>query len=143
MDKLNILESDKVVMYNGISSAKAWFIMKYYGHPNTRILRGGLKQWTSLDYPITSMRTPIDYTNMSTNTFEAKEPNTKMLIEYGELLTQIDSNFQLKLTIKELGVGNTLAPVYNSSALWIRPNQNLKFKFLSRFSQKIFIFSNL
>lgn len=91
MDKLNILESNKVVMYNGVSSAKAWFIMKYYGHPSTRILRGGLKQWMALNYPITSMKTPIDYTEASSNTFEAKEPNTNMLIEYDEVLKKIGS----------------------------------------------------
>ena len=89
MDKLNILEENKVVMYNGISAAKAWFIMKYYGHPNTRILRGGLARWTELDYPITSMKTPIDYTEVSSNTFEAKEPKTNMLINYEEILKKI------------------------------------------------------
>jgi 3-mercaptopyruvate sulfurtransferase SseA len=89
MVKFNILDDNKVVMYNGISAAKAWFIMKYYGHPSTHILRGGVELWMKLDYPMTSMKLPIDYTEVKMDTFQAKEPNTNMLIDYEEVLKKI------------------------------------------------------
>jgi 3-mercaptopyruvate sulfurtransferase SseA len=93
MVKLNILEDNKVVMYNGISAAKAWFIMKYYGHPSTHILRGGVELWMKLDYPMTSMKLPIDYTEVKMDTFQAKEPNTNMLIDYDEVLKKIGCKY--------------------------------------------------
>jgi len=76
-------------MYNGISAAKAWFIMKYYGHPNTMVLDGGIKGWKRRGYPIVTMKTPVDYTQTPTKTFTAQEPNHKMLIDYEEVISKI------------------------------------------------------
>ncbi|CAI2384611.1 unnamed protein product [Moneuplotes crassus] len=92
MKKLNILDESDVVLYNGISTAKAWFIMKYYGHPSTRILCGGIKEWNQKGYPTTSHKTPIDYTSIAHDTFTAKEPNEDMLIDYHEVLQKIGRN---------------------------------------------------
>jgi len=91
MKKLNILSESTVIMYNGISAAKAWFIMKYYGHPSTMILDGGIREWKRLDYPINTMKTPVDYTSAPVKTFTAKEPNTSMVIEYEEVLKKVGS----------------------------------------------------
>mmetsp|Transcript_10656 Transcript_10656/g.9379 ORF Transcript_10656/g.9379 Transcript_10656/m.9379 type:complete len:234 (-) Transcript_10656:48-749(-) len=92
MKKLNILSESTVIMYNGISAAKAWFIMKYYGHPSTMILDGGIREWKRLDYPINTMKTPVDYTSAPVKTFTAKEPNTSMVIEYEEVLKKVGND---------------------------------------------------
>lgn len=94
MKKLNILESNQVVFYNGISTAKAWFIMKYYGHPSSRILNGGIREWNEKGYPINIHKSAIDYTTTRCTTFTAKEPKVEMLIDYTEVLEKIGSKCQ-------------------------------------------------
>lgn len=89
MRKLYIFENNKVVIYNNMSSYKLWHIMKYYGHPNVFILDGGMKQWSHLKYPINTFKTPIDYSQHQTNTFEGKEPDDKMLADFDYVIKNI------------------------------------------------------
>jgi thiosulfate/3-mercaptopyruvate sulfurtransferase len=96
MKKMYIQEDNQVVIYNSISAAKAWFIMKYYGHPNTYILDGGISQWSKLKYPINTFKTPMDYSNYQGSAFEAKEPNTDMLASLDDVLEKIGRPHQNK-----------------------------------------------
>jgi thiosulfate/3-mercaptopyruvate sulfurtransferase len=89
MRKLNIFEDNRVVIYNSISAAKVWFIMKYYGHPNTFLLDGGMREWAKRKYPVNSFKSPIDYSTHSAKTFEAKTPDENMLIDMDEVINKI------------------------------------------------------
>ena len=89
MRKYNIYESNHVVMYNGISAAKAWFIMKYYGHPNTSILSGGITHWKEHNFPVNTFKNPIDYSRVQAETFTAQEPRKEMLIDFEEVVKKI------------------------------------------------------
>jgi 3-mercaptopyruvate sulfurtransferase SseA len=89
MKKMHILEEDTVVVFNSITAAKAWFILKYYGHPNVHILDGGLRKWSSLKYPLNTFKCPIDYSSHSGPSFTAKEPDTHMLIHINEILKKL------------------------------------------------------
>lgn len=95
MKKLNIKETDEVVVYNGISAAKAWFIFRHYKFPNVKLLDGGLKGWTELHYPLNKFITPVDFSSSATDTFEAKTPDTTELCHLDELLTKIDGSSQI------------------------------------------------
>lgn len=89
MKKLNILEKNKVVIYNSISAAKLWWIMNYYGHPNSFILDGGMRQWNKLKYPVNTHKSPIDYSDTDSDTFKAKDPDTSKLVELDEILERL------------------------------------------------------
>lgn len=89
MAQLNIFEDNRVVIYNSISAAKFWFIMKYYGHPNSFILDGGMREWAKRKYPINTFKSPIDYSSHQTSTFKAKKPDENMLIELDSVLKKL------------------------------------------------------
>ena len=95
MKRLNIKEKDEVIVYNGISAAKAWFIFRHYKFPNVKLLDGGLKGWSELKYPLNKFVTPVDHSESSSDTFEAKTPDEKELIHLDELCTKIDGSTQI------------------------------------------------
>jgi thiosulfate/3-mercaptopyruvate sulfurtransferase len=46
-----------VVVYDAASSraaARAWWLLRYFGHPDVRVLDGGLEAWMAAGYPATS-----------------------------------------------------------------------------------------
>mmetsp|Transcript_42253 Transcript_42253/g.49143 ORF Transcript_42253/g.49143 Transcript_42253/m.49143 type:complete len:272 (-) Transcript_42253:33-848(-) len=95
MKRLNIKEDDKVIVYNGISAAKAWFILRHYGFPSVRILDGGLKHWTDLKNPLNKFVSPVDHSDHAKDTFKAKDADDHELVHIDELLTKIDGSTQI------------------------------------------------
>ena len=48
MQNLGLNNEDKIIIYDNsplLSSARAWFLLRYFGHKNILILNGGLKNW--------------------------------------------------------------------------------------------------
>ena len=89
MDKLNIFEDNRVVIYNSVSAAKAWYIFKYYGHPNAMILDGGMSEWARRKYPINTFKSPMDYTDHPSTTFKAKTPEKDTVADLDYVLSKI------------------------------------------------------
>lgn len=89
MDKLNIFEDNRVVIYNSISAAKAWFIFNYFGHPDTKLLDGGLREWSRRNYPINTFKSPMDYTDHPSTTFRAKDPQKDVLADLDHVIAKM------------------------------------------------------
>eukprot|EP00216_Chloropicon_sp_CCMP2111_P003808 CAMPEP_0198237116 /NCGR_PEP_ID=MMETSP1446-20131203/2964_1 /TAXON_ID=1461542 ORGANISM="Unidentified sp, Strain CCMP2111" /NCGR_SAMPLE_ID=MMETSP1446 /ASSEMBLY_ACC=CAM_ASM_001112 /LENGTH=307 /DNA_ID=CAMNT_0043919147 /DNA_START=329 /DNA_END=1252 /DNA_ORIENTATION=+ len=56
MDELKIERSDTVIIYetNGIAfaAARAWWMLRSYGHPHVAVLNGGMPAWEGGRYPL-------------------------------------------------------------------------------------------
>ena len=62
MQNLGINNQDKIIIYDNsplLSSARAWFLFRYFGHKNILILSGGLKNWEKNGGVITNKKTII------------------------------------------------------------------------------------
>ena len=81
MGKLGVSNDTQVVTYddnNGLVAARLWWVLKYYGHTNAKVLNGGWHRWMTEGRPITfhASRGPK-------GTFTAKpNPDVYATVEY-------------------------------------------------------------
>lgn len=57
MRALGVSEGRPVVVYDAVSStaaARAWWVLRYFGHPDVRVLNGGLAAWVQGGHPLSS-----------------------------------------------------------------------------------------
>ncbi|MER5649913.1 sulfurtransferase [Streptosporangium sp. NPDC002524] len=58
MRRLGVSGSRTVVVYDGADStaaaARAWWLLRYFGHPDVRVLDGGLRAWVSEGLPVST-----------------------------------------------------------------------------------------
>lgn len=58
MRRLGVSGSRTVVVYDGADStaaaARAWWLLRYFGHPDVRVLDGGLRAWVSEGLPVSA-----------------------------------------------------------------------------------------
>jgi thiosulfate/3-mercaptopyruvate sulfurtransferase len=50
-----VCASRPVVVYDGdtsMAAARAWWLLRYFGHPNVAVLDGGLAAWVAADHPL-------------------------------------------------------------------------------------------
>jgi thiosulfate/3-mercaptopyruvate sulfurtransferase len=55
MRRLGVSGSRPVVVYDdadATSAARAWWTLRYFGHPDVRVLDGGLRAWTAAGLPV-------------------------------------------------------------------------------------------
>ena len=80
MRKAGVDRARPVVVYDGgdlLGAARAWWTLKWAGHPDVRVLRGGFPAWTG---PVTTEETMPE-----PGTFEVR-PGSLPTIEAGEVL---------------------------------------------------------
>jgi thiosulfate/3-mercaptopyruvate sulfurtransferase len=56
MGKLGVSNDTQVVTYddnNGLVAARLWWVLKYYGHTNAKVLNGGWHRWMTEGRPVT------------------------------------------------------------------------------------------
>lgn len=54
MRRLGVSDGTPVVVYDGATSAaaaRAWWLLRYFGHPDVRVLDGGYRAWTEAGRP--------------------------------------------------------------------------------------------
>jgi thiosulfate/3-mercaptopyruvate sulfurtransferase len=64
MQRAGVRDGRPVVVYDDADStaaARAWWLLRYFGHPSVRVLDGGLRAWTAGGYPVvtTSQERPV------------------------------------------------------------------------------------
>ncbi len=57
MRRVGVSNGSSVVVYDaggGLSAARAWWLLRYHGHPDVRLLDGGLAAWAAAGHPLTT-----------------------------------------------------------------------------------------
>ena len=95
MQNLGINNQDEIIIYDNsplLSSARAWFLFRYFGHENIFILNGGLKNWEKIGGEITNKKTIISIGNFQSNT-EKKN----LVVDLNQMITFSNNNSKLIL----------------------------------------------
>ena len=91
MQKLGLNNDDIVIIYDNsplLSSARCWFLLRYFGHKEIFILSGGIKSWKENGFVTTN-----EVSNISFGNFKATEENKKLLIKIEEMKNISDNKF--------------------------------------------------
>jgi thiosulfate/3-mercaptopyruvate sulfurtransferase len=68
MRRAGVTNASAVVMYDaggGLSAARAWWLLRYFGHADSRVLDGGLAAWTAAGLPVSTSEPPVDPGNFT------------------------------------------------------------------------------
>ena len=91
MQKLGLNNNDIVIIYDNsplLSSARCWFLLRYFGHKDIFILSGGIKSWKENGFKTTN-----DISDISIGNFRATEENKNLLIKIEEMKKISDTKF--------------------------------------------------
>ena len=95
MQNLGLNNEDEIIIYDNsplLSSARAWFLLRYFGHRNILILNGGLKNWKKC-----GGETTIKKTIISKGNFISKTENTELVINLEEMISYSKNNSKIIL----------------------------------------------
>ena len=95
MQNLGLNNQDEIIIYDNsplLSSARAWFLFRYFGHENIFILNGGLKNWEKFGGEITNKKTII-----STGDFQSKTERKDLVVNLNQMISFSNNNSKLIL----------------------------------------------
>ena len=95
MQNLGINNQDEIIIYDNsplLSSARAWFLFRYFGHENIFILNGGLKNWEKFGGGVTNKKTII-----STGDFQSKTEKKNLVVSLNQMISFSNNNSKLIL----------------------------------------------
>ena len=95
VSKMGIKKEDKIIIYDNsplLSSARAWFLFRYYGHENIFILNGGLKNWKKSGGEITNKKTVILKSD-----FQSKTEKKDLVVDLNQMISVSNDNSKLIL----------------------------------------------
>ena len=95
MQNLGLNNEDEIIIYDNsplLSSARAWFLFRYFGHRNILILNGGLKNWKKCGGETTIKKTIIPKGN-----FISKTENKELVINLEEMISYSKNNSKVIL----------------------------------------------
>ena len=91
MQKLGLNNNHIIIIYDNsplLSSARCWFLLRYFGHKEIFILSGGIKSWKENGFVTTN-----EVSNISFGNFKATEENKNLLIKIEEMKNISDNKF--------------------------------------------------
>ena len=95
MQNLGLNNDDEIVIYDNspfLSSARAWFLFRYFGHENIFILNGGLKNWEKSGGEITNKKTVIPKGD-----FQSKTEKKDLVVDLNQMISVSNDNSKLIL----------------------------------------------
>ena len=95
MQNLGLNNKDEIIIYDNsplLSSARAWFLLRYFGRKNILILNGGLKNWKKSGGETTVKRTIISKGN-----FIIKTEKKDLVVSLEEMITFSKNNSKMIL----------------------------------------------
>ncbi len=95
MQNLGLNNEDELIIYDNsplLSSARAWFLLRYFGHKNISILSGGLKNWKK-----NGGETTVKKTIISKGNFISKTINKNLVVNLKEMISFSKNNSKLIL----------------------------------------------
>jgi thiosulfate/3-mercaptopyruvate sulfurtransferase len=111
LQKAGVNDDTILVLYgdfNNWFAAFAFWVFKYYGYKDIRIMNGGRKKWLEEDRPVTR-----DIPNYSRGNFKASEPDKNIRVFLNEVKQALDTKNRIKMvdvrSPKEF-TGEILAP---------------------------------
>ena len=93
MQNLGLNNEDEIIIYDNsplLSSARAWFLLRYFGHKNILILNGGLKNWKKSGGETTAKKTIISKGN-----FVSKTEKKDLVVSLEEMITFSKNNSKM------------------------------------------------
>ena len=85
MRDLGLNDRDEIIIYDNspfLSSARAWFLFRYFGYDNVNILTGGLNNWIKYNGEVTNKTTSILKGN-----FTAKTEQKELVVNLDQMIT--------------------------------------------------------
>ena len=111
LQKAGVNDDTTLILYgdfNNWFAAFAFWVFKYYGYKDVRIMNGGRKKWLEEDRPVTR-----DIPNYSRGNFKASEPDKNIRVFLNEVKQALDAKDTIKMvdvrSPKEF-TGEILAP---------------------------------
>ena len=111
LQKAGVNDNTTLVLYgdfNNWFAAFAFWVFKYYGYKDVRIMNGGRKKWLEEDRPVTR-----DIPTFSRGNFKASEPDKNIRVFLNEVKQALDAKDRIKMvdvrSPKEF-TGEILAP---------------------------------
>lgn len=95
MKNLGLNNDDEIIIYDNspiLSSARAWFLLRYFNHNKIFILKGGIKNWLKHNGMITS-----DLTVINKGNFTAQNEKTDLVKSLSNMIELSNKNDQLIL----------------------------------------------
>ena len=95
MQNLGINNQDEIIIYDNsplLSSARAWFLFRYFGHENIFILNGGLKNWEKSGGEITNKKTIIPKGD-----FQSKTEKKDLVVDLNQMISVSNNNSKVIL----------------------------------------------
>ena len=95
MKNLGLNNDDEIIIYDNspiLSSARAWFLLRYFNHNKIFILKGGIKNWLKHNGSITS-----DLTVINKGNFTAQNEKTDLVKSLSNMVELSNKNDQLIL----------------------------------------------
>ena len=89
LSKYGIDNDDTIVLYdakNMLLSARVWWVFKYYGHENVKILNGGIEAWKNAGFD-----TESDPATREASSYEIKGENADVLATLDTIKTSYDN----------------------------------------------------